>query len=69
MRILADENVPGPIVFRLRELGHDTTWVLTDYPSLKDPQILELAESQARIVLTLGQNDSTAQSPGTQRSD
>jgi predicted nuclease of predicted toxin-antitoxin system len=53
MRILADENLPGPIVFRLRELGHDTTWVLTDYPSLKDPQILELAESQERIVLTL----------------
>jgi hypothetical protein len=42
MRLLADENFPKPIVEALRARGHDVLWARTD-----------LAESEARIVLTL----------------
>jgi hypothetical protein len=26
MRVLANENVPGPVIRALRELGHDVLW-------------------------------------------
>ena len=41
MRLLADENFPRPIVEAIRNGGHD------------DVALLDLAESEARIVLTL----------------
>ena len=30
MRILANENFPGPVVRALRERGHDVAWVRED---------------------------------------
>ena len=53
MRILADENFPGPIVDFLRRAGNDVLWVKTNCATLKDPELLNLAESEARIMLTL----------------
>jgi predicted nuclease of predicted toxin-antitoxin system len=53
MRLLADENFPGPIVEMLRADGHDFLWARTDCAGWKDVALLDLAESQARIVLTL----------------
>ena len=52
MRILADENVPGRVVRELRELGHDVRWVREDSPGLGDRAVLELACSEARLLLT-----------------
>ena len=53
MRLLADENFPKALVDWLREQGHDTHWARTDYPSWADTRLLDVAEEQGRIVLTL----------------
>jgi predicted nuclease of predicted toxin-antitoxin system len=36
MRILADENVPGPVVTALREAGHDVLWTKEGSPGARD---------------------------------
>ena len=51
--MLADENFPRPTVEFLRRLGHDVFWVRTGCPGLKDHNLLELAEAEGRIILTL----------------
>lgn len=53
MRLLADENFPKPIVESLRSSGHDVLWARTDLAGAKDLFLLDSAESEARIVLTL----------------
>ncbi len=53
MRLLADENFPRPIVEALRADGHDVRWARTDCAGWKDVVLLDRAESEARIVLTL----------------
>ena len=53
MRLLADENFPKPLVEALRADGHDVLWARTDCAGWKDVVLLDLAESDARIVLTL----------------
>ena len=53
MRLLADENFPKPIVEELRAEGHDVLWARTDLAGARDIVLLDLAESEARIVLTL----------------
>jgi hypothetical protein len=57
MRLLADENFPKPIVEGLRADGRDVLWARTDCAGWKDVVLLDLAESEARIVLTFqGEN-------------
>jgi predicted nuclease of predicted toxin-antitoxin system len=53
MRVLADENFPRPIVESLRKQHHDVLWARTDCPGLKDRTLLERAEADGRVVLTL----------------
>ncbi len=53
MRLLADENFPKPIVEALRAGRHDVLWARTDCAGWKDAVLLALAESEARIMLTL----------------
>jgi predicted nuclease of predicted toxin-antitoxin system len=53
MRLLADENFPKPIVEMLRAGGHDLLWARTDCSGWKDAALLDLAETEARIMLTL----------------
>lgn len=53
MRLLADENFPLPTIETLRNAGHDVTWVRTDHPGEKDAALLELAESDRRVLVTL----------------
>jgi len=53
MRLLADENFPKPIVETLRADGHDVLWARTDLAGTSDVALLDRAESEARIVLTL----------------
>ena len=52
MRLLADENFPKPVE-ALRADGHDVLWARTDLAGTSDVALLDLAESEARIVLTL----------------
>ena len=53
MRLLADENFPKPIVEALRSDGHDVLWARADCGGWNDVALLDLAESEARVVLTL----------------
>jgi predicted nuclease of predicted toxin-antitoxin system len=53
MRILADENFPLPIVESLRKQNHDVLWARTDCPGLTDRTLLETAEADGRVILTL----------------
>jgi predicted nuclease of predicted toxin-antitoxin system len=53
MRLLADENFPRPIVELLRAAGHDVLWARTECSGWKDAALLDFAESEARILLTL----------------
>src|SRR6266567_2965912 len=53
MRLLADENFPKPIVEALRVGGNEVLWARTDCSGWKDAVLLEFAESEGRILLTL----------------
>jgi predicted nuclease of predicted toxin-antitoxin system len=53
MRFLADENFPRPTVESLRKQGHDVLWVRTECPGLADRRLIEQAEAEARVLLTL----------------
>lgn len=53
MRLLANENFPGPAVEALRSLGHDVAWVRTDAPGSTDPQVIQRAVREDRILITL----------------
>jgi predicted nuclease of predicted toxin-antitoxin system len=53
MHLLADENFPLPTVEALRLAGHDVFWVRIDAPGMGDTALLELAEADGRVLLTL----------------
>jgi predicted nuclease of predicted toxin-antitoxin system len=53
MRILANENFPGDAVSALRERGHDVAWVRSDAPGSSDVEVLEHAQAEGRILVTL----------------
>jgi len=40
MRIMANENVPGPVVAALRSAGHDVVWSKETLPGAKDREVL-----------------------------
>jgi predicted nuclease of predicted toxin-antitoxin system len=52
MLFLANENIPVAVVETLRNEGHDVAWVRTDAPGSKDPEILQRAVKENRILLT-----------------
>ncbi len=53
MRFLADENFPKPTIETLRANGHDVLWARTDCAGWTDLALLEQAEIEGRVVLTL----------------
>ena len=53
MKFLADEGFPGIIVNMLRRNGHDVVWASEDYSSTSDKHILEIAQRDERIILTM----------------
>lgn len=53
MRILADENIPGIAVNELKKRGHNVVWVRTVKPGIEDPAILEWAQAENRLLITL----------------
>jgi len=59
-RIYADENFPGPIVRRLRTLGHDILTAQEDgraNQKIPDPEVLKRAVALGRAVLTNDRKD------------
>jgi predicted nuclease of predicted toxin-antitoxin system len=60
LRLLLDANLsPRGIAARLRENGHDVLALAqdADYEGLADPQVLELAASQQRVLVTRNSRD------------
>jgi predicted nuclease of predicted toxin-antitoxin system len=53
MKLLADENFPRPIVEALRRKGHDILWARMECSGLTDRALLERAEADGRLILTL----------------
>lgn len=41
LRLLADENYPGPSVAFLRAGGYDILWVAETRPGIPDPEVVE----------------------------
>jgi len=52
MKVLADESVEGRIVEFLRDQGHDVLYVTETAPGTPDPQVLEMANREQRILVT-----------------
>ncbi len=59
-RFYSNENFPIPAVLALRDLGHDVVTIQERgkaNESTPDPEVLTLARSEGRIVLTLNRKD------------
>jgi len=52
MKILANENIAGDVVAKLRQQGHDVTWVRTDSPGASDCAVLDRAVHEERLLIT-----------------
>lgn len=52
MRILADENFPGPVIAALRAIGHDVLAVAEACRGANDETVLDRARQDHRILLT-----------------
>ena len=52
LRILADENLPGPVIRLLRGKGHDVLSVKETMRGSSDPHILGRAQVERRLVVT-----------------
>lgn len=60
MRLALDENLsPRRIAAKLREAGHDVLALAEDatFEALPDPQVLELAASEKRVLITRNSRD------------
>jgi predicted nuclease of predicted toxin-antitoxin system len=52
MRFLADENFPGDAVSVLKNHGHDVLWIRKENPGSTDHNVLSVAQSEDRVLLT-----------------
>lgn len=52
MRLLANENIPGPVVRTLRELGHDVLWAKESLRGESDLVVLARAQAEQRVTVT-----------------
>lgn len=52
LRLLADENYPGPSVAFLRADGYDVLWIAEARPGLPDPEVVAWGRAEDRVVLT-----------------
>lgn len=55
-RLLADQNVPGAVVVALRQQGHNIAWILEDAPGSPDPEVLERAQQDGRVLVTFDED-------------
>ena len=52
MRLLANENVPGPLIVMLRSKGHDVVSVKQGSRGAPDTSVMAQARSEERVLLT-----------------
>src|SRR5215212_4116562 len=52
MRILANENFPGPLIRELRRIGHDVMAVKELMRGATDREVLERSHQEERLVVT-----------------
>lgn len=52
MRMLANENVPGPLIAMLRQKGHDVVSVKERLCGVSDRGVLARAQAEERILIT-----------------
>jgi predicted nuclease of predicted toxin-antitoxin system len=52
LRLLANENFPRVAIEALRNHGHDVLWMRTHAPGSSDAQVLGLARSGQRLLIT-----------------
>jgi predicted nuclease of predicted toxin-antitoxin system len=52
MRWIVNENVSGTVIRTLRERGHDVLSVKQSLPGAGDPEILALAQTERRVVVS-----------------
>ena len=52
MRLLADENIPRLVVELLCSRGHDAIWVGEKAPGISDQEVLSLATTEKRTLIT-----------------
>lgn len=52
LRVLANENIPGPVIKALQIQGHDVVWVRDVMPGGTDVAILAKAQAEGRLVIT-----------------
>jgi predicted nuclease of predicted toxin-antitoxin system len=52
VRLVADENLHGIVVARLRAAGHDVTWITEIEPGMVDEAVLEEARGTNALLLT-----------------
>jgi predicted nuclease of predicted toxin-antitoxin system len=52
VRFLADENLIGHLVRRLRSEGNDVVWIRETSPGADDTEILAMSQRESRILLT-----------------
>ncbi len=52
LRILADENFPGPVIRALRQRGHDVASVKEIMQGSGDRALLDRAQTEQRLVVT-----------------
>lgn len=59
MHLLADENVPLPVVSALREEGHDVSWIGSAEPGIDDQAVLRRAHAADRLLITFDKDFGT----------
>lgn len=59
MHLLADENVPLPVVSALREEGHEVSWVGAVEPGIDDRDVLQRAHDEDRVLITFDKDFGT----------
>ena len=52
LKLLANENIPRLLVAELRQRGHDVRWIVEEQRGMSDPQVLQEALAQERLLLT-----------------
>ncbi|MBL8896251.1 MAG: DUF5615 family PIN-like protein [Planctomycetes bacterium] len=52
LRLLANENVPAPVVVELGRRGHDVAWIVETQFGAADPRVLDRSCTEDRLLLT-----------------
>ena len=59
MHLLADENVPLPVVSALRDEGHEVSWIGGVEPGIDDRTVLRRAHDEERLLITFDKDFGT----------